>query len=152
MPIDGIRTKSLKVIPDERGRLMEVLRSDDEIFIKFGQMYMTTCYPGVVKAWHYHRKQFDSIAVLKGMLKLVAYDAREGSPTRGQVQEFFIGDHNPMVVQIPPLVFHGFKGISPEETIVVNCSSELFNRAEPDECRIPAHSPEIPYDWARKDR
>jgi dTDP-4-dehydrorhamnose 3,5-epimerase len=152
LPIDGIRTKSLKVIPDERGRLMEVLRSDDEIFIKFGQMYMTTCYPGVVKAWHYHRKQFDSIAVLKGMLKLVAYDAREGSPTRGQVQEFFIGDHNPMVVQIPPLVFHGFKGISPEETIVVNCSSELFNRAEPDECRIPAHSPEIPYDWARKDR
>ena len=152
MPIDGIRTKALKVIPDERGRLMEVLRSDDDIFIKFGQMYMTTVYPGVVKAWHYHRKQFDSIVALKGMLKIVAYDAREGSPTRWQVQEFFIGDHNPMVVQIPPLVFHGFKGISPEETIVVNCSTEVFNRAEPDECRIPAHSPEIPYDWARKDR
>lgn len=152
MPIDGIRTKTLKVIPDERGRLMEVLRSDDEIFIRFGQMYMTTVYPGVVKAWHYHRKQFDNIAVLKGMLKLVAYDAREGSATRGQVQEFFIGEHNPMVVQIPPLVFHGFKGISLEEAVVVNCSTEVFNRAEPDECRIPAHSPDIPYDWARKDR
>lgn len=152
MPIDGIRTKTLKVIPDERGRLMEILRCDDELFVRFGQVYMTTVYPGVVKAWHWHRRQTDSIAVVKGMLKLVAYDNREGSPTRGQVQEFFIGDHNPMLVQIPPLLLHGFKGISTEETIVVNCCTQPYNPVEPDEERLPAHSPQVPYDWSRKDR
>src|SRR4030042_3085077 len=100
--IHGVRVKQLKPIPDERGRLMEVLRCDDEIFVKFGQAYVTTVYPGVVKAWHYHRKQTDCLAALTSMVKLVLYDSREDSPTRGEVQEFFIGVHNPMLVAVPP--------------------------------------------------
>ena len=104
LPIYGVQTKPLKVIPDERGRLMEILRCDDALFRKFGQVYMTTVYPGVVKAWHYHKVQHDSFAVVRGMLKLVLFDSREGSPTRGQAQEFFIGVHNPLLVQIPPMV------------------------------------------------
>ena len=152
MPIHGVQTKPLKVIPDERGRLMEILRCDDALFRKFGQVYMTTVYPGVVKAWHYHKIQHDSFAVVRGMLKLVLYDPRDGSPTRGQVQEFFLGDHNPLLVQIPPMVYHGFKGISVEETIVINCPTEPYNRAAPDEYRLEAHTKEIPYDWTRKDQ
>nr|MBP7529564.1 dTDP-4-dehydrorhamnose 3,5-epimerase family protein [Syntrophorhabdaceae bacterium] len=91
--IDGVAVKTLNVIPDERGRLMEILRNDDDIFTQFGQVYMTTTYPGVVKAWHYHKKQEDFIACIKGMIKLVLYDDREGSPTRGQIDEFYTGDH-----------------------------------------------------------
>ncbi|MEM2982926.1 MAG: dTDP-4-dehydrorhamnose 3,5-epimerase, partial [Candidatus Bathyarchaeia archaeon] len=66
--IEGVRVKNLRVIPDERGRLMEILRSDDQIFRGFGQVYMTTAYPGVVKGWHYHKVQYDNMAVVKGMM------------------------------------------------------------------------------------
>ena len=152
MAIDGVKVKRLKVIPDERGRLMEILRCDDPLFIKFGQMYMTTAYPGVVKAWHYHKLQTDSFACVKGMLKLALYDAREDSPTHGEVAEFFIGEANPCLVQIPAGVYHGFKGIGTEEAIVVNCPTEPYNREQPDEERLDAHTDEIPYDWSRKDR
>jgi dTDP-4-dehydrorhamnose 3,5-epimerase len=149
--IAGVRTKKLRVIPDERGRLMEMLRSDDELFIRFGQIYMTTAYPGVVKAWHYHKKQTDHFVCVKGTMKVVLYDGRADSPTRGEVNEFFIGEHNPLLLQIPPLVYHGFKCVGAEEAIVINCPTELYNYREPDEYRLPAHGGEIPYDWARKD-
>ncbi len=152
MTIDGVQTKTLRVIPDERGRLMEILRCDDPIFRQFGQVYMTSVYPGAVKAWHYHKLQYDHLAVVKGMLKLVLYDARPGSATLGQLQELFIGDQNPLLVQIPPMVYHGFKGIGLDETLVINCTTEPYNRAEPDEYRLDPHTPQIPYDWARKDR
>jgi dTDP-4-dehydrorhamnose 3,5-epimerase len=149
--IEGVRVKPLRMIPDERGRLMELLRSDDEIFIKFGQVYMTTVYPGVVKAWHYHKKQYDNFVAIRGMIKLVLYDAREDSPTRGEINEFFIGEWNPQLVQIPPGVYHGFKGISETEAIVINIPTEVYNYAQPDEYRLDPHTGGIPYDWARKD-
>ena len=85
--IDSVAVKQLKVIPDERGRLMEILRADDAIFAGFGQVYLTTTYPRVVKAWHYHKNQDDYIACVKGMIKLVLYDAREASSTQGEINE-----------------------------------------------------------------
>lgn len=145
--IDGVWVKELKVVADERGRLMEILRNDDEGFSKFGQVYMTTNYPGVVKAWHLHRVQQDMVACVKGMIKLVLYDAREGSATKGMVSEFFIGDHNPCLVRVPAGVYHGWKGISTEESVVVNCPTETYDYAEPDEHRLDWDTPEIPYDW-----
>ncbi len=149
--IHGVKVKMLRVIPDERGRLMEMLRSDDELFLKFGQIYMTTAYPGVVKAWHYHKKQVDNFVVVKGMMKIVLYDSRKDSPTFGKINEFFMGDYNPILLQIPAYVYHGFKCIGEEEAFVINCPTEVYNRQEPDEYRMPAHGGEIPYDWARKD-
>lgn len=149
--IEGVKVKKLRVIPDERGRVMEILRSDDEMFAKFGQVYMTTAYPGVVKGWHYHKVQTDNMTVVKGMMKIVLCDGREKSPTRGEVNEFFVGVHNPVLVTIPPLVYHGFKCISQEEAIVVNVPTEPYNYKQPDEFRLPAHTKEINYDWSRKD-
>lgn len=149
--IKGVKVKKLNPIADERGRVMEVLRADDEIFIKFGQVYITTAYPGVIKAWHYHKKQTDSFTVIHGMMKIALYDPREDSPTKGEVNEFFMGEHNPVLVQIPPMVYHGFKTISNEEAIMLNSPTEPYSRKEPDEYRLDAHTPEIPYDWSRKD-
>jgi dTDP-4-dehydrorhamnose 3,5-epimerase len=149
--IQGVKTKKLRVIPDERGRLMEILRCDDELFDQFGQVYMTTAYPGVVKGWHYHQLQTDNIVVIKGMMKLVLYDGRKDSPTHGEINEFFIGEHNPMLVQIPKLVFHGFKCISQNEAIAVNIPTEKYNRDIPDEYRIHPHNNDIAYDWNRQD-
>jgi dTDP-4-dehydrorhamnose 3,5-epimerase len=149
--IEGVKTKKLKVIPDERGRLMEMFRSDDEFFEKFGQVYMTTAYPGVVKGWHYHKIQSDNMVVVKGMMKIVLYDGRKGSKTFGQVNEFFVGEHNPTLVHIPPGVYHGFKCISEAEAMCINTPTETYNYAEPDEYRVDPHSEEVPYDWSRKD-
>lgn len=149
--IEGVRTKRLTIHADERGRLMEMLRTDDELFLKFGQAYLTTAYPGVVKAWHYHKLQTDHFIVVRGMMKVVLYDSREDSPTRGMVNEFFMGDHNPLLLQIPNLVYHGFKCISEHEALVINIPTEMYNYTEPDEYRLDPHTSEIPYDWSRKD-
>lgn len=149
--IEGVTVKQLKVIPDERGRLMEILRRDDKLFKKFGQVYMTTCYPGAVKGWHYHKKQVDHFACVSGMIKLVLYDSRKNSKTFQEVNEFFLGVHNPILVQVPTWVYHGFKGVSTEDAVVINVPTEPYRYAQPDEFRVPAHSQDIPYDWSRKD-
>ena len=149
--IEGVSIKKLKVIPDERGRLMEIFRRDDELFSGFGQVYMTTAYPGVVKGWHYHKKQDDNMAVVKGTMKIVLYDGREDSPTYREVNEFFAGEHNPVLVHIPRYVYHGFKCVSPEEAIVINTPTEVYDYAQPDEFRVHPHDNDIPYDWGRKD-
>ncbi len=149
--IEGVKVKKLKVVPDERGRLMEILRQDDEMFEKFGQVYVTSAYPGVVKAWHYHKKQSDNMAVVKGMMKIVLYDGRPDSKTAGRVEEYFAGEHNPLLIHIPPLVYHGFKCISQEEALVVNVPTDVYNYEQPDEFRLPPDTSEIKYDWRRKD-
>ena len=149
--IIGVKTKLLKVIPDERGRLMEMLRSDEEFFMRFGQAYMTTAFPGVVKGWHYHKVQYDNMIVVKGMMKIVLYDNRMDSPTHKEINEFFLGDYNPQLLHIPPLVFHGFKCLSECEALVINIPTEVYNYSHPDEYRVPPHDHDIPYDWNRKD-
>jgi len=149
--IEGVKVKPLKRIPDERGLLMEIWRSDDPDFRRFGQAYLTMAYPGVVKAWHAHAKQTDHFCVVKGMAKVVLYDSRRGSRTRGTINEFFIGDSNPALVIIPPMVMHGFKAVGSEPTFLLNIPTELFNYTNPDELRLPAHTRKIPYDWGRKD-
>ena len=130
---------------------MEILRRDDPFFRAFGQVYLTTAYPGVVKAWHLHKKQTDHFCVVKGMAKVVLYDGRAGSPTRGAVNEFFLGELNPQLVVIPRLVMHGFKAIGTEEVYLLNLPTELYHYRDPDEHRLPAHTKKIPYDWSRRD-
>ena len=149
--IDGVTVKRLKVIPDERGFLMEMLRSDDDMFTEFGQVYLSVAYPGVVKGWHYHKLQTDYFTVVKGMLKVVLYDRREGSPTHGEINEFFMGEKNPILISIPPGVVHGVKAIGGGAGYLVNCPNRTYNYDEPDEYRVDPHSGEIPYEWTRKD-
>ena len=149
--IAGVTTRKLRLIPDERGYLMEMLRRDWEEFEQFGQVYITAVYPGVVKGWHYHKKQTDHFICVHGMAKVVLYDGRQESPTFGEVNEFFMGDLNPILLKIPPGVMHGFKGIGQDMTLIVNVPTELYNYNEPDEYRLPAHTDQIPYDWSRRD-
>jgi dTDP-4-dehydrorhamnose 3,5-epimerase len=148
--IHDVRTKQLRLIPDDRGYLLEMLRSDDELFTKFGQAYVSATYPGVVKAWHYHKVQVDHFVCVAGMIKLVLVDTRDGSPTKGAVNEFFIGVQNPTLVQIPNLVYHGWKCISNEMSLVVNTPTEPYHYKDPDEFRLDPHGT-LPYDWTRKD-
>ena len=148
--IQGVETKKLRVIPDERGMLMEILRSDDTFFKKFGQVYLSIVNPGVIKAWHYHKFQTDHFAVIKGMAKVVLYDQRKKSKTYKEINEFFIGEQNPMLIVIPPYVVHGMKGISVEPTYLINCPTELYRYNKPDEFRIKPFDKKIPYKWELK--
>jgi dTDP-4-dehydrorhamnose 3,5-epimerase len=149
--IEGVKTRRLRLIPDERGWLMEILRSDEaELFTRFGQVYVSATYPGVVKAWHYHKRQIDNFACIAGMVKLVLVDTRKGSPTEGLVSEFFLGTLNPTLVQVPSLVYHGWKCISPELAIVINVPNEPYRYEDPDEFRLAPHGT-LSYDWSRKD-
>ena len=121
--IDGIRTTPLRRIPDERGAVLHMLREDAEHFERFGEIYFSTVHPGAVKAWHLHKEMTLNYAVPVGMIKLVCYDDRDGSPTRGATQELFVGEQNYVLVTIPPLVWNGFKGVGTSTALVANCST-----------------------------
>lgn len=148
--IDGIVVKQLKRHADERGYLMEMLRSDDPIFEKYGQSYISLNYPGVIRAWHYHKKQDDFWVCVKGMIKAVVYDCREGSPTQGEVNEFFLGDNNPALLKIPVGTMHGYKTVGTEPSLLINFPTQPYNPKDADEYREPWNSENIPYDWEIK--
>lgn len=149
--IAGVKTKALRLIPDERGWLLEILRCDDpELFQKFGQVYVSATFPGVVKAWHYHKHQIDNFTCITGMVKLVLIDTRDDSATKGVINEFFLGTKNPTLVQVPNLVYHGWKCIGTEVSTVVNVPTEPYRYDDPDEFRLKPHGT-LPYDWSRKD-
>lgn len=145
--IEGVEIKQLKTFADERGSLTEILRRDDPIFDGFGQCYVSVSYPGVIRGWHYHKKQTDYFTCVSGMIKVPLYDMREDSPTYGHLNQFFIGEDNRIVVKIPVGVLHGFKNVGVTPCYLLNFPTEPYDPADPDEYRIPYDSPEIPYSW-----
>jgi len=148
--IEGVLVKPLIQIPDERGKIMHMIRADDPDFEKFGEIYFSVVYPGVIKGWHLHTKMTLNYSVVSGMIKLVLYDVREESPTKGELQELYIGEDNYTLAKIPPGIYNGFKGIGVKPAIVANCSDIPH---DPEEIqRIDPFSDEIPYNWELKHR
>lgn len=145
--IEGVVVRQLKLLADERGWLMEILRKDWDVFEKFGQVYVTAAYPNVVKAWHMHKKQTDHLVCITGMVKLVLYDDRKRSKTKGEIDEFVIGEQNYALVKVPPEVWHGFRVISQKTALVLNTPTELYDYKAPDEYRLPPDTDKISYDW-----
>ena len=139
----------LKKIPDERGSIMHMLRSDAPHFIKFGEIYFSTAYPGVIKGWHEHTKQIQNYAVISGMIKLVLFDNRKDSDTYEELQELFIGDENYCLVTIPTGIIMGYKCISQTECILANCST-LSHDPKEMKSYDPLNFEKIKYDWSIK--
>ena len=148
--IDGVKIRKLNPILDERGYLQECVRSDWETFEKFGQVYITVAFPNVVKAWHSHKIQTDNMICIQGNGKLVLCDDRKDSPTYMKINEIFFGEKNPILVSIPPNIWHGFKAMGRGKIMVLNVPTELYNYKEPDEYRLPFDSPKINYNWDLK--
>jgi dTDP-4-dehydrorhamnose 3,5-epimerase len=123
--IEGVHVVALKLVRNERGRLMEVQRRDDPHFLGFGQAYITSTLPGVVKAWYRHARQIDQIALIKGTLRLVLFDSRENSATREVLFEITIDEAAPALVQIPSGIWHGFQAIK-DEALLLHLNSESF--------------------------
>ena len=148
--IDGVLIHPLRQIADERGKIMHMLRADDSHFERFGEIYFSVVYPHVVKAWHVHSIMTLNYAVVSGMIKLVLYDNRPTSATKGEVQEIFLGEDNYVLVRVPPEVANGFKGIGTKPAIVANCATCPHDPAEIR--RIDPTQNSIPYDWSLKHR
>jgi len=149
--VAGAAVRPLAPVSDARGRLVEILSASDPLFRGFAHAYVTTAYPGVVKAWHLHREQTDTLVVVAGMARVVLYDGREGSPTRDVVNEFACGVHAPLLVQIPPGVLHGFQCLGPSECTVLNLPDRPYRPDAPDEWRLPPDDPSVPFDWRSRD-
>jgi dTDP-4-dehydrorhamnose 3,5-epimerase len=148
--IEGVRIKPLSRIGDERGSVMHMMRCDEPDFECFGEVYFSTVWPGAIKGWHLHTRMTLNYAVVAGHIKLVLYDDRDGSATRGNVQEVFLGDDNYSLVTIPPLVWNGFKGIGDRRAVVANCATVPH---DPQEIRrLDPLGGGIPYDWGLKHR
>ena len=146
--IEGVEIHALRQIPDERGKVLHMLRCDDSFFEKFGEIYFSLAYPGVIKGWHLHKRMTLNYAVVAGMIKLVLYDDREGSPSRGQLMELFVGESNYCLVKIPHMIWNGFRSIDTKAAIVANCATEPHDPTEI--VRMDPFSEKIPYAWKLK--
>lgn len=146
--IDGVLIKKLNVMPDDRGWLTEILRNDDDLFEGFGQIYMSATRPGVVKAFHYHEKQYDNFVCLSGTVRLVLYDKKNDI-----LEQVFLGDNcPPLLIRIPPFIHHGWKCISETPSMVINICSQPYDYSNPDEIRAPAHGFIDNFTWDTVDR
>jgi dTDP-4-dehydrorhamnose 3,5-epimerase len=146
--IEGVKITPLRQIIDERGKIMHMLRCDAPHFQQFGEIYFSFIHPGVIKGWHIHKKMTLNYAVPVGKIKLVLYDDREGSPTRGELMEIFTGQENYQLITIPPMVWNGTKGIAEITSIIANCATLPH---DPDEIeRLNPFDKCIPYDWSLK--
>jgi len=148
--IEGVKVKPLKQILDERGKIMHMIRKDDPEFIDFGEIYFSCVHPGAIKGWHVHNSMTLNYSVPIGKIKLVLFDDRENSKTKGEIQEIFLGPDNYCLVTIPPLVWNGFKGIGEELSLVANCSDMPHDPTEIG--RLDPFDKKIPYDWEIKHR
>ena len=146
--IDGVQMIPLKRIPDERGTIYHMLKSTDPHFTRFGEIYFSTVYRGVVKGWHRHHEMTLNYACIHGRIKLVIYDDREGSPTKGRLQEVFLGQDNYALAIIPPGVWNGFKGLSDPFAILANCCTHPHDPSRSE--RLDPFDNRIPYDWEVK--
>ena len=143
--IQGVSIRPLKQIPDERGKVMHMLRRDDPWFERFGEIYFSVIYPGAIKAWHLHKIMTLNYGVVSGAIKLALYDDRDGSPTKGELQEIFTGEECYSLITIPPNIWNGFKGIGAKPALVANCATEPHDPSEI--VRMGPFSKKIPYNW-----
>ena len=143
--INGVQVIPLKRIPDERGTIMHMLRSTDPHFQQFGEIYFSTIYKDVIKGWHLHKEMTLNYACIHGRIKLVIFDDREQSSTRGELMEIFLGPDNYSLVIIPPEVWNGHKGMTDPFAIVANCSTHVHDPSR--STRLDPFDNHIPYKW-----
>jgi dTDP-4-dehydrorhamnose 3,5-epimerase len=148
--IEGVRIKQLKKFCDDRGFFTEVLKDDEDTFIDVKQTSYTETFPGIIKAFHWHKKQWDVWFVIEGMAQIVLHDMRKDSPTYKETQVIFAGEDNPITIAIPPYVAHGYKVLGNKAVKLFYHTSEAYDPADPDEERIPWDDPEIGFDWSTK--
>jgi dTDP-4-dehydrorhamnose 3,5-epimerase len=143
--IEGVKVIPLRRIPDERGTIYHMLRANDPHFDRFGEIYFTSVYSGIVKGWHKHTEMTLNYACVFGRVKVVVYDDRPGSATAGDLLEVFLGPDDYSLVSIGPGIWSGFKGMSEPYAIVANCCTHPHDPSRT--TRVDPFDNDIPYDW-----
>ena len=147
MKIHDIIVTPLKIISDDRGKVMHMLRKDDKIFSKFGEIYFSTILQNKIKAWHLHKESTLNYSCIKGKVKLVLFDNRKNSPSKGALEEIILSPTNHSLITIPNNIWNGFKGLSKEESIIANCLTIPHNEKEM--VRISHDDKLINYNWKK---
>lgn len=150
--INGVKVKQLKIFPDDRGFITEVVKEGEDVFVGIKQTTYTETYPGVIKAFHWHKKQTDIWFVASGMAQVVLYDLREDSPTRGETNVFYLGEQNRALVSIPPGVAHGYRVLGVTPVKLFYHTDQAYDPQNPDEERIAFDDPKIGFDWSTKNK
>lgn len=150
--IHGVYLKPLKLWADDRGFLMETVREDDPYFTRFAQSNVTLTYPGIIKAFHWHKNQDDYWVVVRGMAQVVLHDLRPDSPTARETDVYYLGEQNMQLLVIPRGVAHGYRVLGTEPVLLVYYVTQLYDPKNPDEQRIPYDDPSIGFDWSTKMR
>ena len=150
--IDGLRFRPTRPVPHEDGTVAEVARVDwEEVDEPIVHTHVTTTQPGRVRAWGLHRQSTDRLFVVKGLVSIVVYDGRVGSPTQGVLNEFKVSERNPGLLVIPPNLYHGWKVIGTEEAFIINMPTSAYDHSQPDALDLPYESPEapkiVPWQW-----
>jgi len=150
--INGVVIKNIKHFCDDRGFFSEIMKKGEEGFFEIKQTSFTQTYPGVIKAFHWHKKQYDAWFVVSGSAQIVLHDLREDSATHGQTQVVYAGQDNPFLVIIPPGVAHGYRVLGNQPVSLFYHTSEAYDSANPDEERLAYDDAKINFDWQTKNR
>ncbi len=150
--IEGVKEKNLTRHFDDRGYFAEIVRDDEKLLSRFGQTSITKTHPGVIKAFHWHKKQDDLWFCVSGNIQVVLYDRRPRSKTKGETQVFYLGDDNPTIVLIPKGIAHGYRVLGEKAAVLVYFTTQSYKTNSPDEERISFDDPEINFDWQTKNR
>ncbi len=150
--MEGVVLKALVRHGDDRGFFQEILREDEGLLRRFGQASLSKTYPGVIKAFHYHKRQDDLWFFPVGHAQVVLHDLRSDSPSRGETQVFYMGEDLPSLLLIPAGVAHGYRVLGPTPLMIVYFTTEAYVREDPDEYRIPWDDPAIGFDWSTRNR
>jgi len=157
--LPGIKVSEITKHLDERGSFSEIFRQDWPNFIetddKILQANLSYSHPGIIRAWHKHlRGQVDYFITIKGTIKICAYDDKEDSATRGQLDEIISTGDKLQCVRIPGFYYHGYKVMGKEPALLVYLTTRLYDYKNPDEPRIAWDDPSVidprtkkPYDW-----
>jgi dTDP-4-dehydrorhamnose 3,5-epimerase len=150
--IEGVSVREVRHVPRDHGVITEIFRPEwDPTGLPIVQIYQSRLFPGALGAWSCHQRTTDRLFVSQGHLKVVLYDARDGSNSKGQLMELHAGDARPCLVVVPPGVWHGLQNRGHIDALVLNFPTEAYNYKDPDHYRLPYDSPEIPYAWQVSD-
>lgn len=145
--IQDVKIIKKNIISDDRGKIIHMLRNDDKNFVKFGEIYFSYVYPKKIKAWHLHKIMTLNYVSVFGKIKLVLYDDRPESSTKGKIQEIILSNENHLLVSIPPLIWNGFTSADNNLAVLANCSDIPHDKSEI--IRLNFNDKKFPYTWRK---
>ena len=146
--IAGVSVREIRHVPRDHGVLTEIFRPEwDPSGQPVVQIYQSRLFAGALGAWSCHERTTDRLFVCQGLVKIVLYDGRDGSNTKGQIMELHAGDVNPCLIVVPPGIWHGLQCLGGGDALVLNLPTEAYSYGDPDHWRLPFDKQEIPYVW-----